>query len=170
MNKNHRIYAIALLAMFSFGGLAQAQALNSPETQALLGATVSLSKAVEISEKQSLGKSLGAMFDIEKGRALWEVVILNATGLQEFKVDASTGQVIKIKLLTNFVSSMNLKDLETAKTTLAQAVAMAERQSKGKAIKVQVEHERGSVQFDVSVRVGDSTKKSKIDAESGKAL
>jgi uncharacterized membrane protein YkoI len=78
--------------------------------------------------------------------------------------------VIKIKLLTNFVSSMNLKDLETAKTTLAQAVAMAERQSKGKAIKVQVEHERGSVQFDVSVRVGDSTKKSKIDAESGKAL
>lgn len=176
MNKHQHIYSVAFLAMVSFGGLAQAQALNSRETQALSGATVSLSQAVEISEKQALGKSVGAEFDIEKGRAVWEVKVLNSAGLQEFKVDAITGQVIKIEeehlrgRLTNFVTGMNLKDLENAKTTLAQAVAMAESQSKGKAVKVQVEHERGGVQFDVFMRVGDSTKKMKIDAASGKAV
>lgn len=177
MNKHQHIYSVVLLAMVSFGGLAQAQTLNSRETLALSGATVSLSQAVEISEKQALGKSVGAEFDIEKGRAVWEVKVLNSTGLQEFKVDAITGQVIKIEeehlrgRLTNFVSGMNLKDLETAKTTLAQAVAMAEKsQSKGKAVKVQVEHERGGVQFDVFMRVGDSTKKLKIGAASGKAV
>ena len=91
---------------------------------------------------------------------MWEVKVLNSAGLQEFKVDAITGQVIKIEeehlrgRLTNFVTGMNLKDLEAAKTTLAQAVAMAESQSKGKAVKVQVEHESGGVQFDVFMRVG----------------
>ncbi len=156
MNKRQSIYFLAILAMVSFGGLAQAQALNSRETQALSSATVSLPQAVEIGEKQALGKSVGAEFDIEKGRAVWEVKVLNSAGLQEFKVDAITGQVIKVEeehlrgRLTNFVTGMNLKDLE--------------------AVKVQVEHERGGVQFDIFMRVGDSTKKMKIDATSGKAL
>lgn len=176
MNKHHPIYSLAFLAIVSFGGLAHAQALNSRETQALSRATVSLSQAVEISEKQGLGKSVGAEFDIEKGRALWEVKVLGVSGLQEFKVDAISGQVIKVEdehlrgRLTNFVTGMNLKDLEAVKTTLAQAVAMAESQAKGKAVKVQVEHEGGGVQFEVFMRVGDGSKKMKIDATSGKAL
>jgi uncharacterized membrane protein YkoI len=176
MKKYQYVYSLAFLAMVSFGGLAQAQALNSRETQALSSATVSLSQAVEIGEKQGLGKSVGVEFDIERGRGLWEVKVLSASGLQEFKVDAISGQVIQVEdehlrgRLTNFVTGMNLKDLEAVKTTLAQAVAMAESQAKGKAVKVQVEHERGGVQFEVFMRVGDDAKKMKIDATSGKAL
>ena len=176
MNKHHHIHSLAFLAMISFGSLASAQALNSRETQALLSATVSLPQAVEISEKQGVGKSVGAEFDIEKGRAVWEVKVLSASGLQEFKGDATSGQVIKVEdehlrgRLTNFVTGMNLKDLEAVKTTLPQAVAMAESQAKGKTVKVQVEHERGGIQFEVFMRVGDGMKKMKIDATSGKAL
>ena len=47
---------------------------------------------------------------------------------------------------------------------------MAETQTKGKAVKVQVEHERGGVQFDVFMRVGDGVKKLRIDGTSGKGL
>ena len=176
MKKNHPIYSLALLAMVSFSSIASAEVLNSRETKALASATVSLPQAVEIGEKLAMGKSVGAEFDIEKGRAVWEVKVLNTAGLQEFKVDAITGQVIKVEeehlrgRLTNFVTGMNLKDLESVKTTLAQAVAMAESQSKGKAVKVQVEHERGGVQFEVFMRVDDTSKKMKIDAATGKAV
>jgi len=37
-------------------------------------------------------------------------------------------------------------------------------------VKVEVEHEHDHVQFDVFVRSGDETTKSKIDALSGKVL
>ncbi|WP_348045126.1 PepSY domain-containing protein [Polaromonas sp.] len=52
---------------------------------------------MEIGEKQGAGKSLGAEFDLEKGRAVWEVKVLGASGLQEFKVDAMSGQVVKVE-------------------------------------------------------------------------
>ena len=56
--------------------------------------------------------------------------------MKEFKVDANSGQIVKIEdeyirgRLTNFVTGTNLKDLETVKTTFSQAVGMAERQAK----------------------------------------
>lgn len=176
MSKHQYFFSFAFLALVSFGSLASAQALNSRETKALASATVSLSQAVEISEKQGLGKSVGVEFDIEKDRAVWEVKVLGASGLQEFKVDAISGQVIKVEdeylrgRLMNFITGMTLKDLEAVKTTLAQAVTVAENQTQGKAVKVEVEHERGGIQFEIFTRVGDSAKKLKIDAASGKAL
>ena len=63
-----------------------------------------------------------------------------------------------------------MKDLETVKTTFSQAVGMVERQAKGKAVKVEVEHERDQVQLDVFVRSGDHTAKIKIDGATGKGL
>ena len=47
---------------------------------------------------------------------------------------------------------------------------MAERQAKGKAVKVEVEHEHDLVQFDAFVRSGDHTAKIKIDGATGKVL
>ena len=176
MIKHQHVYALAFVALIGVGGIASAQPLNSPETRAFMNATVTLSQAVAIGEKQGAGKSVGAEFDIELDRPLWEIKVLSATGLKEFKVDAASGQVIRVEdehlrgRLTNFVTGMNLKDLEAVKTTLAQAVTMAETQTKGKAVKVQVEHERGGVQFDVFMRVGDGVKKLRIDGTSGKVL
>ena len=72
--------------------------------------------------------------------------------------------------LTNFITSMNMKDLGNAKTTLSQAISMAEKNVNGKALKVEVEHEKGGVQFDVFVRTGDKTNKVKIDGTKGKML
>ena len=52
---------------------------------------------MEICEKQVAGTSLGAVLELEKGRAVWEVKVLGASGLQEFKVDAMSGQVVKVE-------------------------------------------------------------------------
>lgn len=162
--------------VLSLAGAAHAQAATSREAQALASATVSIVKAVEIGEKQGQGKTVGAEFDIEKGLPIWEVKILSADGVKEFKVDAKSGQIVKVEdehirgKLTNFVTGTNLKDLESVKTTFSEAVAIAEKQAEGKAVKVEVEHEHNHVQFDVFVRSEDFTKKIKIDALSGKLL
>ena len=129
-------------------------------------ATVSIVRAVDIGEQQGHGKTVGAEFDIEKkGLPIWEVKILGADGVTEFKVDAKSGDVVKIEdehvhgKLANFITGTKLKDLESVKTTFREAVDMAEQLAKGKTFKVEVEHDH--VQFDVFVRSGDVTKKVK---------
>ena len=176
MHNSAPTYAIIAATVACLGGAAHAQAAASREAQALASATVSMVRAVEIGEKQGQGKTVGAEFDIEKGLPIWEVKILGADGVKEFKVDANSGQVVRIEdehvrgKLTNFVTGTNLKDLESVKTTFSESVAIAEKLAPGKAVKVEVEHEHDHVQFDVFVRSGDVTKKFKIDALSGKVL
>jgi uncharacterized membrane protein YkoI len=178
MNKPSSTYALVAATVVCLGGAAHAEAATSREAQALASATVSIVNAVDIGEKQGKGKTVGAEFDIEKGLPIWEVRILGAEGVTELKVDANSGQVVMIEdehvrgKLTNFVTGTNLKDLESVKTTFAEAVAIAEQLAKGKTVKVEVEHEHehDHVQFDVFLRSGDVTKKFKIDALSGKLL
>ena len=176
MRKPIPTYVAVAATVACFGAAGYAQAAPSREAQALASATVSIVKAVEIGEKQGQGKTVGAEFDIEKGLPIWEVKILTADGVKEFKVDANSGRVVKIEdeqirgKLTNFVTGTNMKDLEAVKTTFSEAVAIAEKLATGKAVKVEVEHEHDHVQFDVFVRSGDTTKKFKIDGLSGKVL
>ena len=168
LNSSAHITILALAASFSF--VSTAQAARPREVEVLNKATVSLVQATQIAEKQAAGKTIGAEFDIEKDRPLWEIKILGNAGVKEYKIDAASGAVIKIEdehirgKLTNFMTGMNMKDLESAKTSLAQAVATAEKKFNGRAVKVQVEHERGSIQYDVFVRTGDKSEKIKIDA------
>lgn len=168
LNSSAQITILALAASFSFASAAHAA--KPREVEALNKATVSLVQATQIAEKQAAGKTIGAEFDIEKDRPLWEVKVLGNAGVKEYKIDAASGAVIKIEdehirgKLTNFMTGMNMKDLESAKTSLPQAVATAEKKFNGTAVKVQVEHERGSIQYDVFVRTGDKSEKIKIDA------
>lgn len=147
-----------------------ANAVSSREADALNKSTVSLMQASQIAEKQEAGKTINVEFDIEKDRPIWEVKVLGNTGVKEYKIDATTGAVVKIEdehirgKLINFVTGMNLKDLNSAKTTFAQAVAAAEKKINGKAVKAEVEHERGAIQYDVFVRSGEKTTKVKMEA------
>ena len=148
-------------------------AAGPTEGEMLTKATVSLTQAVQIAEKQEAGKTIGAEFDIEKNKAVWEIKVLGGSGVKEYKIDASSGAVVKVEdehirgKLTNFLTGMNLKDLEAAKTPLTQAVATAEKKANGKAVKVQVEHERGGIQYDIFVRTSEKSEKIKIDAGTG---
>ena len=170
MKNTTHIRTITLAAALGLGMTSAAHAVGPREAEALSKATVSLSQATEIAEKQESGKTIAAEFDIEKNRPLWEVKVLGNEGVKEYKIDASSGAVVKVEdehirgKLTNFVTGMNLKDLNDAKIPLVQAVSTAEKQMNGKAVKVQVEHEHGGIQYDIFVRAADKTEKMKIDA------
>lgn len=173
MKTTHTFRPIALAIALGLGLSPAAHALGSREAAALDKSTVSLSQAAQIAEKQEAGKTINAEFDIEKDRAIWEVKVLGNGGVKEYKIDATTGAVVKVEdehirgKLINFVTGMNLPDLNNAKTTLAQAVTTAEKKMNGKAVKVEVEHEHGAIQYDVFVRTADKTNKVKIEASSG---
>lgn len=159
----------------SFGFASAAHAAGPREAEALNKATVSLVQATQIAERQEAGRTIGAEFDIEKDRPLWEVKVLGNAGVKEYKIDAASGAVIKIEdehirgKLASFITGVNITDLETAKTSLAEAVATAEKKFGGKTVKVQVEHEHGSIQYDIFVRTGDKSEKIKLDAKTGQA-
>ncbi len=171
MKTTTHIRTITLAA--ALGMTLAAHATGSREAEALNNATVPLAQATQIAEKQEPGKTISAEFDIEKDRPLWQVKVLGNGGVNQYKIDAASGAVVNIEgehmrgKLTNFVTGMNLKDLDAATTSLAQAVTTAEKKFNGKAIKVQVEHEHGGIQYDVFVRAADKTEKLKIEASTG---
>ncbi len=173
MKTTTHICTTTLAAVLGLGMTLAAHAVSSSEAEALNKATVSLTQATQIAEKQEPSKTISVEFDIEKNLPLWEVKVLGKDGVKEYKIDASSGAVVKIEdehirgKLTNFVTGMNLKDLNSAKTTLGQAVSTVETKLNGKAVKVQVEHEHDAIQYDVFVRADNKTKKLKIQADTG---
>lgn len=164
------INMLTLAITLGLGFSSTANAASSREADALNKSTVSLTQAAQIAEKQEPGKTINAEFDIEKDRPIWEVKVLGNAGVKEYKIDATTGAVVKVEdehirgKLINFVTGMNLKDLSSARTTFAQAVSAAEKKMNGKAVKAEVEHERSAIQYDVFVRSGDKTTKVKMEA------
>lgn len=170
MKKPFSMSELTLAMTLGLGLASTAHAISSREADALNKSTVSLMQATQIAEKQEPGKTIHAEFDIEKDRPIWEVKVLGNAGVKEYKIDAGTGAVVKVEdehirgKLINFITGMNLKDLNNTKATLAQAVASAEKKANGKAVKAEVEHEHGAIQYDVFVRAGDKTTKVKMDS------
>ena len=176
MNKTLRVSSLILGTALATSASLSVRADDMHEADQLAKAKVSLGQAVQLAEKPDQSKTLNAEFDIEKGHPLWEVKTLGAAGVREYKVDANTGAILKVEdehirgRLTNFITGMNMKDLDAAKTTLPQAIMMAEKSMNGKAVKVEVEHEHNGIQYDISVRSADATRKVKVDGATGKVM
>lgn len=158
----------AVAAILSISSLANA-AVGGHDAEALK-ANISLTQAVESGEKAGQGKTIGVEFDVEHDKPIWEVKVLNASGVTEYKVDAQSGEVLKVEKehlrgkLTTLVTGLKLDQLQQAGMPLSQAVAMAESKLGGKAVKVEVEHEHKAIQYDVFVRRPDKTEHMKIEA------
>lgn len=159
---------LAAAALVAFAPLTHA-AVRTHYDDALK-ATVSLAQAVESGERAGQGKTIGVEFDVENDHPIWEVKVLSASGVNEYKVDASSGQVLKVEQehlrgkITTAVKGLKLDQLQGVALPLPQAVASAESKLGGKAVKVQVEHEHHAIQYDVFVRKPGKTQHVKIEA------
>ena len=91
-----RINALTLAAALGLGTTFAVHAAEPLEAQALAKATVSLSQASQIAEKQEAGKTIGAEFDTEKNQAIWEIKVLGKAGVKEYKIDGLSGAVVKV--------------------------------------------------------------------------
>jgi uncharacterized membrane protein YkoI len=129
---------------------------SEAEVQAFEAVKTPLSGAISIAETHSGGKALDVSFENRHGKPAYRVKTLQNNQVWEGLVDANSGQIIGRGKSTH-ESKLDREDkaelagLRTAKTTLAQATATAERQSGGKAIDAGLEETRGKVAYEVEI-------------------
>jgi uncharacterized membrane protein YkoI len=176
MNMVKPFYMAALAIVINLTAISSGHATSIKEADALLAATVSLVQAVDMLEKDGKGLTVGVEFDIEKDIAIWEVKMLGDSGVLEYKVNANTGTILRVEdehlqgEMMSFFTGLKMEDLQKEKMSLTEAVDMAEKKFGGNAVKVQIEHENDSVQYDIFVYTPADTYKYKIDAISGAVL
>lgn len=140
---------------------------HTSEYRAAQAAKVTLTQAIEAAESKGQGRAVEVDFEVENNIPQYEVKVLGADGkLVEHHVDANTGQVIKSENhpIEGFFKRLKPADMQNARTSLKQAVALAEQKAGGRAVEAEVEHEANSVQYEITVANGDRTQKVKVDA------
>ncbi len=146
---------------------------DKEDAQALRSASVSLTQAIETAEKQGKGKALEAEFDTENGAGRYEIKVLAGQTVTEYAIDARSGQVVgsEQQTLESWAKDLGLgadaSSLNTARTTLSQAIGVAEQRAGGKAYEVDVESNDGAIQYEVSVLKGDQAQTVRVDGNNG---
>jgi uncharacterized membrane protein YkoI len=144
----------------------------SSELQAIRAASVSMAQAIEIVEKQAGGRAISIDFEERDGNepAHYEIKVVSADGkLVEYNIDAMTGAVLKSENqpIERYFTRLKPADIQTAKTSLKDAIALAERQAgpDARAIEAEIEREGGTVAYEIEVAVGNDTQDFDVTAD-----
>ena len=102
MKNLNKIVLSTLLSAGLMGTAFVAHADNknrSQDTQAISSASVSINKAVEIALAAVPGAATEAEFEVEDGKSIWEVEVLDANKqMYKVEIDANSGDVLEKKL------------------------------------------------------------------------
>lgn len=102
MKNLKKIVLTTLLSAGLMGTAFVAQADNksrSQDAQAISTASVSINKAVEIALAAVPGAVTEAEFEVEDGKSIWEVEVLDANQqMYKIEIDANSGDVLENKL------------------------------------------------------------------------
>ena len=153
--------------------------------KALAQAKVTLGQALETALKEGKGaKPFKADLEIEKGKAIFDIELLEGDKGPEMEIDALDGKVLKFESVAEQAKEhaeegeqeearerAAAKALPLAKITLAQAVETAVAQAPaGKAYRAEFKPEDGAPRYEVQMIAGDKCMEVAIDGVSGKVL
>lgn len=131
-------------------------------------ARITLAQAVESAENRGEGRAVEARFETRSGAGAYGIKVLGGDGkLFEHRVDGNSGQVTKSEghPVEGFFSRLRPVDVRDARTTLGQAIAIAEQSAGGRAAEAEAEREGGAVRYRITVANGDRTKEVRVDAD-----
>lgn len=136
-----------------------AVAADREDIQAFGTAKTSLTQAIDRAATQANGKAIDAEFDAARTGNIYEIKVLTADKLLKLTVNADTGAVVKTdnERLEHYFTSLDPADLRNAKTSLTQAIGIAEQSLGGKAISAEAERESNHVEYEVTVVRPDGT-------------
>lgn len=169
----------AMAAMIALGAAGTAFASpgeNSREIAAVLGAKTSITQAIAIAERQSGGRAMKIGVEKKNGAFLYEVKTVSKDRITEVVIDPASGKVVGtegeglIARMFNGEDQDELAKLDASPTTLAAAIATAERQIGGQAIEASVDDEDNTVRFEVEVARDNALHKVMIDGATGKVM
>lgn len=151
----------ALVAALAFGTVPALAATTSqattPDVAGFQHAKVTLDQAIAAAEKESGGKAASANFEMMNGKDGYVVSVLAQGKMQELWVDPQSGKatpetkISKTERNQEALDKADLDQMRGAKTTLQQAISMAEQHSNGKAIDAGIEKRNSKLTYDVRV-------------------
>lgn len=130
-------------------------------------AKVQLLQAIEAAESQGQGRAIGATFEIAQG-GHYEVKVLDANGtLLRHLVSANSAQVMRTERLQveGFFSRLRPVDVQNARTTLRQAIVIAEQRVGGRASEAEVEREGDTVSYKITVTNNERMQEIRVSAD-----
>lgn len=155
-----------LLGASALGSVALASSLDASQLQAI---RVSAEQALVTAELQVQG-SKAVELELEQGQqqAYYEVKLLGADSKHEVKIDAVDGAVLSTR---DKQASGAANKLQGVKVSAAQAASNAEKlYAGGKAVKVDLEREKGQLLYEVDVVTPQQKYEVLVDAASGQVL
>lgn len=155
---------------------AQAETEKSQEITTVLNARVSISQAIAAAEKAADGRAVRVDLEKRKGAYLYEIATVSKSGGRKVLIDPSSGKIVDseregpIGRLIDEFDREEVSGIDKSPTTLAAAVAVAERHAGGRAMEASYENEDGSAAFKIDVASGNAVKRVLVDPASGKVV
>jgi uncharacterized membrane protein YkoI len=152
-------------------------AADRDDYKAFNQAKTSLTQAIQTAEKAqgAQARAVDAEFEQDDGKSQYEIKVMSGDQVMTYYIDAASGQSTKSEeqgALADFlgVNKVDPAKLTGAKTTLAQAIGVAEQNTNGKAIEAEVDEDTGGIHYEVTVLVGDDTREVDVDGSTGEIL
>ena len=140
---------------------------HARDLRAQQAARITLAQAVEAAENRGQGRAVEAKFETRDGAGAYEIKVLGGDGkLVEHRVDGGSGQVTESEdhPVEGFFSRLRPADVQDARTTLRQAIAIAEQSAGGRAAEAEAERGGGAVRYRITVADGGRTREVGVDA------
>lgn len=175
---NKKIFMAGLMgALMMFGTsvlgdrvLAAENATNAATTTSVIGAKQNLigeEKAVKIALDNTTNGELRKIdLDRSRGRLVYEIEVLEGNREKEFKIDAQTGEILKIEY-----DNHDSKIRENAKISFDEAMKIANQKAvTGEFKSIELKTKRGQLVYEIELQDGKKEKEFEIDAQTGKIL
>ena len=150
-------------------GNATAAGKDMKEWQAAPLAKTNLATAIATAEgKEAGGRAIDADFELADGKnpAHYSIKVVYPDGkLVEHGINADTGELYKSENqpIERYFTRLKPADFNNAKTSLKDALAIAEQKAGGgKAYEAEVEREGNAVEYEISVALPDGSKEIKV--------
>jgi uncharacterized membrane protein YkoI len=176
---------LALAAILALGG-AVAFAQTAPQLPAKGAAQTSqstLAEAVRVAERATGGRARKAEMESDRGADAWEIKTVSKERSAKVRVEPASGKVVRVdapgfldSIASLFDAGDRRKDqaalgrLEASPMTLAAAIAAAERETGGRAVKASLKTQHGQTLFEVGVVKDLVLHKVRVDPASGKVV
>jgi len=145
---------------------------GAADRRAQQAAPISLVQAIASAEARGRGRAIYAGFEVDSKGGHYEVKVLEDDGtFIEHHVDPTSGQVMKSDThpVEGFLIRIKPNDIQNLRTTLQQAIILAEHRAGGRAAEAEVERDGGKVFYRITIVNGEWAREIKVDGNSVEA-
>lgn len=163
---------LALLLILSLAGAANAE----DSVKRLEALPISIGHAIRIVEREAVARALSADLGEEHDGTVWNVFALNDRGMSEYRVDATSGRLIRVVeaplrgRLYRLLFDLGLDDIKGMKIGPSEAIRRAEQEIPGRAMAMALDRPKSRIEYLVVVRTARGLHRVRVDGDTGEIV